>query len=73
MDHGEMKTGTRDEHYDLVSVLYHAVHGADNCERYAHDAADPPGRAAGGRGEAREARTVAFATTARRTILPLNR
>jgi len=38
MDHGEMSSGARDEHYDLVSVLYHALHGADNCERYAHDA-----------------------------------
>ena len=38
MDHGEKTTGTRDEHYDLVSVLYHALHGADNCDRYALDA-----------------------------------
>ena len=38
MDHGEMTTGTRDEHYNLVSVLYHALHGADNCDRYALDA-----------------------------------
>jgi hypothetical protein len=38
MDHGERTTGTRDEHYDLVSVLYHALSGADSCERYALDA-----------------------------------
>ena len=38
MDHGEMTTGTRDEHYNLVSVLYHALHGADNCQQYALDA-----------------------------------
>lgn len=38
MDHGEMTTGTRDEHYNLVSVLYHALHGADNCDHYALDA-----------------------------------
>ncbi|MDQ3862153.1 MAG: hypothetical protein M3317_01365 [Actinomycetota bacterium] len=38
MDHGEKTTGTRDEHYNLVSVLYHALHGADNCDRYALDA-----------------------------------
>ncbi len=31
-------TGTRDEHYDLLSVLYHALHGAENCEIYAVDA-----------------------------------
>lgn len=30
--------GTRDEHYDLVSVLYHALHGADNCDVYLMDA-----------------------------------
>jgi hypothetical protein len=35
---GERATGTRDEHYGLVSVLYHALHGAENCEVYATDA-----------------------------------
>ena len=38
MDYGQMATGTRDEHYNLVSVLYHALHGADNCDQYALDA-----------------------------------
>lgn len=38
MDFGEQTTGTRDEHYDLISVLYHALHGADNCNTYALDA-----------------------------------
>lgn len=38
MDFGEQTTGTRDEHYNLVSVLYHALHGAANCEQYAIDA-----------------------------------
>src|SRR5215210_6753765 len=38
MDYGEQTTGTRDEHYNLVSVLYHALHGAENCDRYALDA-----------------------------------
>ncbi len=38
MDYGEMTTGTRDEHYNLVSVLYHALKGADNCDHYALDA-----------------------------------
>jgi hypothetical protein len=32
------RTGTRDEHYNLISVLYHALHGAENCEIYALDA-----------------------------------
>ena len=38
MDYGEQTTGSRDEHYNLVSVLYHALHGAENCDRYAADA-----------------------------------
>jgi hypothetical protein len=37
-DYGERTTGTRDEHYNLISVLYHALHGAENCEMYASDA-----------------------------------
>ncbi len=38
MDPGERSTGTKDEHYNLVSVLYHALQGAETCERYALDA-----------------------------------
>jgi hypothetical protein len=38
MDYGERTTGTRDEHYNLISVLYHALNGADTCDRYALDA-----------------------------------
>ena len=38
MDPGEQTTGPRDEHYDLVSVLYHALQGADTCNVYALDA-----------------------------------
>lgn len=38
MDPGEQTTGTRDEHYALISVLYHALHGAENCAMYAVDA-----------------------------------
>lgn len=38
MNYGEQTTGTRDEHYNLVSVLYHALNGADTCDRYALDA-----------------------------------
>ena|SRR3712207_6317782 len=37
-DYGEQTTGTRDEHYNLISILYHALHGAENCDRYAADA-----------------------------------
>ncbi len=38
MDAGEQTTGTRDEHYNLVSALYHALQGADTCDQYALDA-----------------------------------
>jgi hypothetical protein len=38
MDPGEQTTGTRDEHYNLVSVLYHALHGAETTEAYILDA-----------------------------------
>jgi hypothetical protein len=31
-------TGTTDEHYDLVSALYHALQGADTCVTYVQDA-----------------------------------
>ena len=34
----EQATGTRDETYDLVSVLYHALQGAETYQRYIHDA-----------------------------------
>ncbi len=37
-DLGERTTGTKDEHYNLVSVLYHALQGADTCDHYAMDA-----------------------------------
>ena len=45
MDPREQATGTHDEHYNLISVLYHALHGAENCEIYMADAE------AAGRGE----------------------
>ena len=38
MDPGEQTTGTRDEHYNLISVLYHALHGAETIEEYILDA-----------------------------------
>jgi hypothetical protein len=38
MDYSERTTGMKDEHYNLISVLYHALHGAENCDRYAADA-----------------------------------
>ena len=31
-------TGTSNPTYNLVSILYHALQGAENYERYAHDA-----------------------------------
>ena len=34
----ERATGTRDETYDLVSVLYHALQGAETAQQYIQDA-----------------------------------
>lgn len=38
MDCGRQTTGTRDEQYNLVSVLYHSLKAADICDLYALDA-----------------------------------
>ncbi len=38
MVYGEQTTGTRDTQYNLESVLYHVLHGAENCDQYAADA-----------------------------------
>jgi hypothetical protein len=38
IDYWEQTTGTRYEHYNLISVLYHALNDADTCDRYALDA-----------------------------------
>jgi hypothetical protein len=38
MSDDERITGTKDEHYDLLSVLYHALQGAETCQRYIEDA-----------------------------------
>lgn len=35
---GERITGTPDEHYNLVSVLYHSLKGAETYEQYIEDA-----------------------------------
>jgi hypothetical protein len=34
----ERTTGTKDEHYNVVSVLYHALQGAETCTTYLRDA-----------------------------------
>jgi hypothetical protein len=34
----EQQTGTRDEHYNLISVLYHLLEGAATSEQYIKDA-----------------------------------
>lgn len=34
----EQQTGTRDEHYNLISVLYHLLEGAATSEQYIRDA-----------------------------------
>jgi rubrerythrin len=38
MRSGEPITGVRDEHYALVSILYHALQGAETYQMYIHDA-----------------------------------
>lgn len=38
MTNGEQVTGTRDEHYNLVSVLYHTLQEGETIERYIDDA-----------------------------------
>lgn len=34
----EQQTGTRDEHYNLISVLYHVLEGAATVDQYIRDA-----------------------------------
>jgi rubrerythrin len=36
--HSAGNTGTRDETYDLVSILYHALQGAETYDQYVRDA-----------------------------------
>lgn len=38
MTNGVQHTGTRDEHYNLVSVLYHTLQEADLIQQYIDDA-----------------------------------
>lgn len=40
MTEGRERTGTRDITYDLVSILYHALQGAETYDRYVEDAID---------------------------------
>ena len=40
MNNGDSAAGTPDEHFDLVSVLYHALQGAEEAETYSEDADD---------------------------------
>lgn len=37
MPESQAQTGTRNETYDLVSVLYHALQGIQTCETYKQD------------------------------------
>ncbi|HEY6048240.1 MAG TPA: hypothetical protein VIV07_04245 [Sphingomicrobium sp.] len=34
------QTGTRNETYDVIAILYHAFQGAENCQTYLKDAQD---------------------------------
>ena len=38
MPEGKDQTGTRDETYNIISVVYHALQGAETCEKYIQDA-----------------------------------
>ena len=38
MNNGERATGTPDHHYDLISVLYHALQGGETSQMYVDDA-----------------------------------
>ncbi len=38
MEKAERATGTRDVHYNLISVLYHTLQGAETCLQYLADA-----------------------------------
>ncbi len=38
MTAGENVTGVKDEHYNLVSILYHALQGAETYNTYIRDA-----------------------------------
>lgn len=37
-EQGQQQTGTRNETYDVISILYHALQGAENCQIYLRDA-----------------------------------
>ena len=37
---GQQQTGTRNETFDVISILYHALEGAENCSKYLQDAQD---------------------------------
>ena len=38
MDYGERTTGTRDEHYNLISVLYQSSDNVESLKTYIQDA-----------------------------------
>ena len=35
---GQQQTGTRNETYNVIAILHHALQGAENCETYLRDA-----------------------------------
>lgn len=38
MHHTQSQTGTKDVTYNLISVIYHALQGAETYSQYVHDA-----------------------------------
>ncbi|MFT3924734.1 MAG: hypothetical protein QM778_19525 [Myxococcales bacterium] len=63
------ETGERDETYDLVSVLYHALQGAETCGIYLRDAEDADDEDLAEFFEDTRAEHVARATLAKQHLL----
>ncbi|MGH1393567.1 MAG: hypothetical protein ACRAVC_05970 [Trichormus sp.] len=40
MNKAECNTGTKNEHFDLISIMYHSLEGAAIYEQYVQDAND---------------------------------
>jgi hypothetical protein len=38
------QTGTKNETYNVISIMYHALQGAENCQTYLNDAQDGQAR-----------------------------
>ena len=66
MTSGEQVTGTRDERYNLVSVLYHALQAGETTQQYIQDAEKAATRSSSA-SSSRSSRRTASAPTGPRT------